>query len=464
MLTRRASLRFLLRVGSRVKVIIRFLNKFKMYFINISWMMGEKVLSLLISFGVSIFLARNLGPEQFGVYSYALSVSTLFAVLAQFGLYGIVVRDLSKNIEKSGEIIASTICIKVVGVVIALILYFTYLITFESNDPAEFYALIAMMGVIVFTPFDGLDYWFQSQVKYRPVMISRTTSILLGSGLKIIVVLLGFSLTWVAISHSFTLFVFSVLILIFYLRASNGYGYSYRVNVKKVKGYLSEGFLVYLGTFFAVIYMKVDQVMLRWLSDSESVGIYSVAAQLSEAWYFIPAAIVATIFPKLVLLRDESLIKFNKSFQSVLNLLFVFALLVAIFTTIFSGYLIDNLYGHEYSQSAIVLNIHIWAGLFIFMRTAFSRWIIIEKLYVFSLLTQGMGALVNIILNFIFIPKYGVEGAAYSTLISYAVASYLSLAFYSKTRGVFVMMSKSLVSPAKYFMYLLNNKFKTRVY
>src|SRR5690606_29446254 len=224
---------------------------------------------------------------------------------------------------------------------------------------------------------------------------------------------------------------------------------------RKARELFAQGWLIYLGALFAVINIKVDQVMLRWLGDPELVGAYAVAAQLSETWYFVPTAIVATFFPKLIELRNKNEKEFYLRLQQLLDFLCVMAVVVALLMTWCGKWLIMFFFGADYAASAAVLVIHIWAAVFIFMRAAFSRWILIEGLLVFSLVTQGLGALVNVVLNFFLIPSFGAEGAAYATLISYAVSSYVSLVFYDKSRRIFWLMTKSFVSPFRYLNYLL---------
>jgi O-antigen/teichoic acid export membrane protein len=184
--------------------------------------------------------------------------------------------------------------------------------------------------------------------------------------------------------------------------------------------------------------------MLRWLEGNEAVGVYAVAAQFSEAWYFVPAAIVTSFFPKLIEIRKESREEFEKCFQQLLDFLLILALIIAIIMTAVSEILVVTFFGDHYIESAEILSIHIWAAIFIFMRAAFSKWILIENVLMFSLITQGAGALTNVLLNFILIPRFGALGAAYATLASYSIASFFSLLLYKKTRPVFFMMLKSL--------------------
>src|SRR3546814_10463593 len=90
-----------------------------------------------------------------------------------------------------------------------------------------------------------------------------------------------------------------------------------------------------------------------------------------------------------------------------------------------------------------MLMIHIWASIFVFMRAVLSKWLIAEELYIFSLVTHGSAAIVNVAINIALIPKFGGVGAAVATLVSYATAGFLSLLLHHRTRGLFFIDRKS---------------------
>ena len=214
--------------------------------------------------------------------------------------------------------------------------------------------------------------------------------------------------------------------------------------------------LYFLGQSFWVIYLKIDQFMLRWMLGLEEVGIYSVAASISETWYFIPTAIMISFFPKLIELSNKKNSLYKLRLQQLIDMVFIIALIIAILITLLADEIILFLFGDPFIQSANVLIIHIWASLFIFMRAVFSKWVLIENMLVFSVVTEGLGTISNILLNLWFIPSFGLTGAAFASLISYAIASYFSLLLHPRSRIVFIMMSKAMFSP---FRYLIPNKF-----
>jgi len=216
---------------------------------------------------------------------------------------------------------------------------------------------------------------------------------------------------------------------------------------------LKESRWLIMSGFMAVIYLKVDLLMLGQLTNVEQVGFYAVAARLSEVWYFFPGALVASFFPKLLKLKkakeEEKQEGYNQQLQKLCDYLFGAALILAITVSFAADFIIVLLFGEQYQPSAALLQIHIWAGIFIFMRALLSKWLIAEHLLKFSLLTHGIAAVVNVSLNYYWIPLYGAQGAAWATLISYATSSYFVLWLNKSTRVMAWIMTKSLYFPLR---------------
>ncbi|MES9993374.1 MAG: flippase [Candidatus Thiodiazotropha sp.] len=417
---------------------------------NTLWILGERTLTMSLAFAVSIVVSRYLGPERYGILSYAISFTTIFAIAGHLGLSGLVIKDIVKYPEKSNETLGTVFALKYAGILIGFCILLLFTFSTEVGGSKEFWVLLIVSLTIIFQPFEIFNYWFSAKIQGKYIFFSKITAITIASIIKVILVLASAGLIYFALTNVLLAFISATLYLIFFHKLGNAPIFSWIVSISRGKDLLSQGWMVFLGSIFAVIYLKVDQVMLRWLVDNESVGIYAIAANLSEAWYFIPTAIVTSLFPKLIQLREKNEKQYLKRFQQLFDFLFALACIVAIIISMFAQPLILLLYGSEYTQSAAILVIHIWAGLFIFMRSALSRWIIIENALVFSLITQGMGAFMNILLNLLLIPLYSGKGAAFATLISYAVASYISLLFYRRSRPIFWMMTRAIVSPIRY--------------
>ncbi len=413
-------------------------------------MMGEKIITMGLALVVSIFVARYLGPEEYGILSYAISLASLFAIATHMGLSGLAVRELVNNPDEHRELMGTIFVVKFVGGLIAMVVFLVFIFNFGEAYDVEFWVLLVVSGSILLKPFEVFDFWFQSKVKAKYSSIVRATTTILISILKLVFVIIGAHLLAFAFAYLLQSLLIALLFVIIFKKQSKLSIKKWKFNLLRAKELLGQGWMIMLGAIFAMIYIKIDQVMIRWLVNAEEVGIYSVAAKLSESWYFIPTVIVASIFPKLIELRDTSNFKFKKRLQQLFDLLFSLAFILAIIITFVASPLIDFLYGAEYQRTAAILSIHIWAGIFIFMRAAFSKWILVEDAITFSMITQGAGALVNVFLNIILIPKFGGLGAAFATILSYAMASYVVLFFYKKSRPVFWMMTKSFIAPFRY--------------
>jgi O-antigen/teichoic acid export membrane protein len=295
-------------------------------------------------------------------------------------------------------------------------------------------------------------------VQARYVSIARLLAQLVFVGVTLLLVLLGSGVVMFAIPYLLQALIAATILLLLF-RAKAGMRLSeWRFNRTHARDLLKQGWVIYLASFFAVIYLKIDQVMLRWLADSTEVGVYAVAARLSEVWYFIPTAIVASVFPKLIDLRESDEALFTHRLQQLFDGLAMLGMLIALLVTVVAPWLIQWIFGMDYAASAAILVIHTWASVFIFMRAALSRWILIENALYFSLLTQGLGALSNVVLNYILIPVYGGQGAAWATLVSYAIASFFAVLLYPRTRPVFWLMLNALFAPVRYPFKLLSSR------
>lgn len=433
-----------------------FFNRFQKYIQNTGWLLLDKGLTFLIGFTMSIVLARYLGPENLGVLSYAMSLAGLFAVAGHMGLSGLVVRELVKDKEGRSEILGTTLILKFSGMLLGYLLLIGYGAIYEGTNSVEFWMLVIVGASLLFRCFGSVDSWFQSQVQGKYSAMVRTGALVASSLYRLSLVLGGASVLLFGYGVVLESIVAALLFCVFYRWTTGESPIRWRFSSGRARALLGQGSLVFLGSIFAVLYLKIDQVMLRWMIGVEEVGVYAVAVRLSEVWYILPAVLVSSFYPRLIKLYAEDLTRFQQRLQQVFDLLSSLAIVIAVLITIVAQPLIDLLFGMDYSESAPILSLHIWAAVFIFMRAALSKWILITDMLVFSMVTQGLGALVNILLNYYLIPMYGGEGAAWATLLSYAMASYGALLVSSKTRPVFWMMSKALLAPLRYPIILLN--------
>jgi O-antigen/teichoic acid export membrane protein len=417
---------------------------------NALWLLSDRGLALIVGFFVSAYVARVYGPDIFGVYSYGLALLYLFAVPGHAGLNALVVKRLVDVDTDKSVIMGTSLVIKGLGFSVGLLLLLGFAFFPGMHTPTE-RTLIAIMCIsLLIQPGYVLDFWFQAHYVTRYQALSKQIALVLASGMKVAAAAMGASILWIAGATVIQALLSVLFLVLFYLGTTSANRQRWRFDSDEAVSLLRQGGVVFLGTFFAAIYLKVDQIMLKMVKGDAEVGVYAVAATVSEAFYFIPVAIAAAVFPRLVELRTEDPQTYHKRTQQLLDGLAVLAIALAVFVTLVAAPIIATVFGAQYSDASLILGIHIWAAIFIFMRAVFSKWIVAEGLVWFSVITQGSGAVINVALNALLIPSMGAVGAAVATVVSYAAASYFALAFFARTRSMFVMMTLALLAPFRY--------------
>ncbi|RJQ70882.1 MAG: flippase [Desulfobacteraceae bacterium] len=419
---------------------------------NTGWLTLERVTRLGIGLLISVLVARHLGPEHFGILSYTLSIIAFLSTFVYLGLNGLVVRDIVRLPEEKEILLGTTFSLKFAGSMFAFIIIIAFSLLTRGTRDEEFWVLLVIGLSLFASPFETIDLWFQSQVQSKFSVIAKSSAFLLAGALKALLVFLGASVIGIAVAYSLESVIAAILLVFIY----HFKGFSvcnWNTRSAKAKELLNQSWILILSGFFSIINLRVDQVMLRWMSSAMEVGVYSVAVTFSEVWYFIPTAIVMSAYPRLVELKKTKTSEYDKRLQQIFDVLFTVSLLIALAVTFIARPLIPFLYTDAYSSSASILIIHVWAGVFMFMRALFSKWVFLEDALIFSLISHCTGAAVNVSINFFLIPRFGGQGAAIATLISYAASSYFFLFFYSKTRPLAVKMTRSFILPFRIIIY-----------
>jgi O-antigen/teichoic acid export membrane protein len=309
-----------------------------------------------------------------------------------------------------------------------------------------------LVGVIaigeVFSALEAVDFWFQSRVRSRVSVIVRTVSIFSGAAAKVGLILLGAPLIAFAIVHVGQQGVKAVGFGIAYWRDTHAVR-RLRFSGALARNLLRQSWPLILSSAGALVYLKIDQVMLAQMRGAAEVGVYSVAAKVSEIWYFIPATIATSVFPGLIKAREADDEAYRGRLQHAYTVVVWLALGISVTVTLLAGPAVNFLYGEEYRRAAGILAIHVWTCPAIFMAAILSKWLVAEGLLIFSLTRHGLGAVVNVALNFVLIPRYGGEGAAAATLVSYTVSSWLACYTDRRTLPAARMMTRALFSPLR---------------
>jgi len=433
-------------------------NSFKRYLANTSWLFVERILRIIITFFIVIYVVRYLGPKDFGFYSYVLSFVWLFVSISTLGLEAISIREIVKQPQRKDELIGTVFRLRFFGGIVAIALIaLTLLISHEELFTATL--ILIASAAFLFQSFSAIEYYFRAVVKAKYNAYALFASVIFSSAFKIILILVGAPLIYFIAAFTFEYFVIAVgLVTVYKINKQNIFDWKYSKILSL--SLLKDSWPLILSGIFVVVYMKIDQVMLKHMISEEAVGYYAVAVRLCEAWYFVPVVICNSIFPAIVNAKNVSEEFYNNRMQKLYDLLTWLAIGIAIPVTVFSTQIIELVFGSEFAPASPVLTIYIWAGVAIFLGVASSQYLVNENLTKLLALRTLVGMILNVVLNLFLIPIYGIVGSAIATLISYTAATFV-LSFHKRYYNQFKMMIMS-ISGITLVGYLMKKLFRDK--
>lgn len=421
---------------------------FKKYFLNTSWLFFERIIGMVVTLFVGVYVARYLGPSNFGLLSYAGSFVGLFAGIATLGLDSILVRELVKDEKKRDELLGTTFVLKIIGSILVLTIIAIAIRFTDNKNFTNLLIFIIAIGTI-FQSFNVINFYFQAKVLSKYTVYAQIFSSIICAAIKLVLIYFNMSLIYFVIVSLLQGVILASGLIVMYIKQKSSL-FKWRPNFDLARKLLKDSWPLMLSGIAISIYMKIDQVMIKNMLDAKAVGNYAVAVRLSEVWYFIPMAITNSLFPAIINAKKVSEKLYYDRLQKLYDLMVIFAISIIIPTMFLSNFMISLLFGEQYNQAASVLSIYIWALFFVSLGVARSNWILSENLQRYALIYLSIGVISNILLNLLLIPQFGISGAAFATLISQMLSSYFCACLFKKTRPAFFMQTKSILTLGTY--------------
>ncbi len=416
---------------------------------NTGWLVSGQTIRIVVGFLVNVVVTRYLGPTQYGALALAIAFAALFAPLIRLGLDKIVIRDLVSDARHRQAILGTTFALKLAaGVLLLPVIVLAAMVVYPGDTLMMGLTLLASAGLIL-SAFDAIDLWFQAQVRSKYTVYARLGSFSLVSAARLIGVGLGAPLLVFAVIGLLETVAYAAGQVITIYRAGQPI-HRWRVDGAIARRLLRESWPLILSGLAVVLYMRIDQTMLGAMlpgdAGKRAAGIYAVAVQLSEMWYFIPTAIVNSAFPAVVQARQSSPTLYEARLQRLFNLLALLSYAIAIPMTFLSGVVI-RIYGADYQEAGPMLAILMWAGLWVSLGLVREAAIQAESKLVYSMLSTLVGAAVNVAANLVLIPALAGLGAAIATTVSYGASAYLTSLLFPPLRQLGRMQTRALLYP-----------------
>jgi PST family polysaccharide transporter len=409
---------------------------------NIGWLSGDRFLRMFGAVVAGMVVARYLGPSQFGLLNYGLAIYGLFNVISNLGLDQLVIRDLALDDSGEPEILGSGFVLKAAASVITTI---AAVIAAKLLEPGNtvLVEIVALMSIAsISQALDVVNCFFQAKVRSRHAVVPLNVVFVFATTARIVAVFMRADLLVFAWIAALEVLFGEIGLAISYARFRLSIP-RWSWNLDRAKALLRESWPLLISTLMISIYMRCDQVLLGTLTSKAAVGQYTAAIRLSEIWYSIPIIICTSVMPKLLKTREENPARYYARLQRLYESMVLVSVVVALITQFAAPLIVRILYGPQFGPATAILRVHIWAGLFVFVGSISATQFVHERLTVSIMQRSLLGAVLNVVLNLLWIPRWGGVGSAVATLISYSVAAYFADAFEARTRHVFRMKTQA---------------------
>lgn len=406
-------------------------------------LLTEKAVRIPISAVLMIFTARTLGPANFGVLAFAQAVLALCAPFAHLGFEQIVIRDLIRLPSTAPALLGTTFLARLaMGSVLLAIAAATVALGSGANTAIP---LLLLLATLPFASATTVDYYFRATERMTLPTVVRLAAFSVYAALTA-------SLLFIFPAHASPariaalIFLEAVVVFLLYLAilptALRPLRWS--CSGKTLRALWTQSWPLMLSGISIMVYMRIDQAMLKIMLGDRDVGLYAAATTITELWYFIPVALSQAVFPRIIALHSSPARYYNfieKFGRALVMAAYIFAITISLF----SHQAIGLIYGTDYADARSVLVVSAWAGVFVALGTAQGPWSVAENLQRQSLYRTASGAVANVLLNLIFIPIWGITGAAVATIISYSISAFAGNIFSPATRPFFYRQLRMLV-------------------
>ena len=408
---------------------------------NLSWLLGDKVLDIAMRLIGGVLVARYLGVELFGYLQFSLAVLALLVPVVSLGFRSMVIKYIALEPSRKGQVMGSAFIMQLVSSLLtsAGLLLFVYF--FGDNEGKTNLAISILTITLIFHCLDPIVYWNQSQLTSQYTVWARRISLTIGLCIKLLFIY--FSVEFIVFIWAWVIesIITSVLLVHFYLKKESFSDWKYdRGTAKRL---LKDSWPLLFSGIATIIYLKIDIVMLGTMLEKKEVGLYSAAVRISEIFYFIPSMISATVLPAIIRSSQKGGSEITQRIQALSDVLSLYSIISVASLFFSANLLISILFGPEYSDAALILQIHAFALFFISAGASVNKMLIAENRTVFIMVSTCLGTVINVSMNLYLIPRYAGVGAAVATVVSYAFSSYIACLFWKPANKHFKMVTAS---------------------
>lgn len=405
----------------------------KQFFNNIGWLMGGKIVNMILQFIVSLATARYLGPSNFGTINYVAAYVSFFSSIASLGLAVIVIREIATNRYDNNEVVWTSIWMRFATAVVSTISIIALMFITNQDDPIIAQIAFLESLSILFSSFDTINYYFQARLLSKWSSIAGVLAYIGMSLYRIYLLATNADIVWFAFATSTDMIFLTAFLMVFYIRIE---GFHPKFNWVLGKNLLHQSYHYLIAGLITILYAQVDRVMLGNMLDKAAVGYYSATLTISTLWSMIPGALIQTISPILYDTAQQDRSLYLRRLRQSYAVLFWLNAAYSLFVSIFAKWVILLLYGEDYLAATNALRIVVWYYGISTMSTLNQVYLANDDKNRYINLFCLSGLVIDVVLNALMIPVWGMNGAAIATLITHIVIQIVMPYIFKETREI----------------------------
>ena len=382
---------------------------------NTIWIVGCKIFRALLGMLVTMLSARYLGPSGYGLISYAASIVTFVVPVMQLGLNSTLVQELVNDPDHEGSIMGTSIVMSLVSGMGCIVGVVAFSLLTNPGEPVTTLVCGLYSIQLVFQALEQIQYWFHAKLLSKYVSMTMLVAYGVTSGYKILLLVLGSSVYWFALSQALDFLLISGVLLVIYRRKSNAkLAFSWKLFRKmfaRSKYYIISNLMI-------SVFAQTDRIMLKIMMDETAVGYYSAAVTCAGMAGFVFEAIINSAQPVILESARRGEAALERAISTLYSVVIYLSIGLCVVITVFAPLVIHILYGDQYGPAVQALRLIVWYSTFSYLGAVRDVWILAQWKQKYLLLINLIGAGANVALNVALIPWLGINGAALASLLT----------------------------------------------
>jgi PST family polysaccharide transporter len=411
------------------------------------WLAVAKIVQGLASILATFAVARHLGPTVFGELSLAIAVASFVATAAALGLEQIATRELASvaSTGSGGGSFAILRRLRLLGATVGALL----LVLSSFSSPAQQFGVASLLLVLCLLPLaqigDVAEWRLIAAERSRSVAIVAIAVSPLAAMTRLAFAFSGASVVAFAWTLVAEWALRSIVLTIASRNMATATADPGAAFVPGAIALLRDSMPLLMAGIAVFVYMRIDQFMIAAMLGPRQVGLYSAVVTLAEVPLVLPALLLRAALPVLTRQSNDDPAQRDRTLASLMRSGFYLHALVAIALSVFAVPIVVMLYGEPFRAAGIAFRLQVLAAPFVALGVLSSAWLVLLRCTGHALRRTVIGAVANIALNLVLIPRYGIAGAAAATLVAQMIATYAADAFYTQTRDLFMMKTRALL-------------------